>query len=81
MPVESIQKSLKGVVPMDSQMGTNTASTQEEDTLGEAPFGAGHHHHHQALERSELVDAVPTVCMDGRATPYDPEKDPGQGWV
>lgn len=49
--------------------------------LGGALVWARYHHHHLTLGRSDAVDAVRTICLDGRATPCDPEKDPGQGWV
>ena len=38
-------------------------------------------HHNLALGRSELVDAVRTICLHGRAIPWDPEKGLGQSWV
>ena len=78
--VASIQKRLKDGVPMDSKTSRNTVLTrEEEDTLADALLWAAYHH--LALGRSALVDAVRTICLEGRAIPWDPEKDPGQSWA
>ena len=33
------------------------------------------------MARSKLVDAVRTLCLDGRSVPWNPERGPGKKWV
>ena len=76
----SIHKRLKGVIPMDSKVGRSTVLTREEEAvLVDSLFWAGRNQ--LALGRSELVDAVRRLCLDGRPVPWDPETGPGRRWV
>ena len=76
----SIHKRLKGVIPMDSKSGQSTVLTREEEVaLVDSLLWAGRHE--LALSRSELVDAVRTLCLDGRRVPWKPETGPGPKWV
>ena len=78
--VGSIQKRLKGEVSMDSKLGANTNLTREEEAvLVDTLLWAARHG--LALGRSELVDALRTLCLDGRPVPWNPETGPGKGWV
>ena len=71
----SIHKRLKGVVPMDSKVGARTVLTQEEEAvLADSLRWA--ERHQLALGRSELVDAVHMLCLDGRPVPWNPETGP-----
>ena len=77
---KSIIRRLKGVCAMDSSVGPATVLRREEegwivDTLLYAA------HKHLGLSRSDLVEAVRTLCSDGRQAPWKPEQGPGPKWV
>lgn len=64
----AIHRRLKGEVSIDSKPGTKTALTQEEEAaLVDILLRA--RRHGLAVSRSELLDAVRTLCLDGRFVP------------
>ncbi len=76
----AINRRLKGEVSVDSKAGAKTVLTRDEEAvLVDTLLWAGRHG--LALTRSKLVDAVRTLCLDGRSVPWNPERGPGKKWV